>query len=200
MVSFNQRFSAQLGFVSTGFEARLLPPDYDEELWREIRSRTQGYSERVAIYIAAMANLFSRLSQPPPGEVRLSTIRKNLLSKFQTRIALHEITSIEQLADVCRTLEAAFTTQQRFQSPPRKSVTLLEPDVACSETSVDTEAHSSKSRHSRSHCVRPEVSELRCYICNRTCHFKRDCRESKKEPACFGCGRRGVIRPNYPKY
>ena len=176
-----------------------LPPDYDEELWREIRSRTQGYSERVTIYIAAMANLFSRLSQPPSEEIRLSTIKKNLLPKFQTRIALQEIRSIEQLADVCRTLEAAFTTQQRFQPPPRRSVALLEPDLAYSETLVETEAHSSKSRQSRSHCARPEVSELRCYNCNRAGHLKRDCREAKKEPVCFGCGRRGVIRPNCPK-
>lgn len=37
------------------------PADYDERLYDEIKSRTQGSSESIGIYMAITNNLFSRL-------------------------------------------------------------------------------------------------------------------------------------------
>lgn len=55
-----------------------LPYDYETSLWNEIRSRTQHKTEKVAVYIAIMENLFSRLPEKPPMHQRVAIIRKNL--------------------------------------------------------------------------------------------------------------------------
>lgn len=41
-----------------------------------------------------------------------------------------------------------------------------------------------------------QVSEVRCWKCNGIGHIKRNCRKSQRTPTCFGCGKKGVIRPN----
>lgn len=50
------------------------PADYDERLYDEIKSRTQGSSESIGIYIAIMDNLFSRLPVTIPENKQLKIL------------------------------------------------------------------------------------------------------------------------------
>lgn len=171
-----------------------LPPDYDDELWHEIRHRTQGEEEKVTIFIATMENLFSRLSIKPDEQERLRIIKKNILPAFQVQIALLEISTISQLCEVCRKLENAQMALKKFQPPPKKSLATLEPDLAHSSTSVDR-ATVGKSNSSRQNQPRPAVPEMKCWSCNQVGHIRRDCR-AKNRLVCHGCRKPGVIRPN----
>lgn len=42
------------------------------------------------------------------------------------------------------------------------------------------------------------VSEIHCWKCKGVGHVKRDCKKVQRVPTCFGCGKKGVIRPNCP--
>ncbi|XP_063922677.1 uncharacterized protein LOC135137071 [Zophobas morio] len=171
-----------------------LPSDFDDDLWREIRNRTQGQQERVTIYIAYMQNLFGRLSEVPTEDVQLKTIRRNLLPAFQDHLALMSIQCVRQLADICRTLESSFEQQRRFQPPPRRSVALLEPDLAYNLVEAP---HAGPSNSSRRASV-AAVSDITCYNCRKTGHISRNCPSRRQRPICRGCGRPGFIRPNCP--
>jgi hypothetical protein len=77
-----------------------LPPDYDERLLDEIKSRYQTRDESPAIYVALMNNVFTRLSKTPPEIDRLKIIRRNLCPHYIPALALENITSIDRLIRV----------------------------------------------------------------------------------------------------
>lgn len=65
--------------LSERLRESFLPPDYDEQLWEEIRDRTQGLDETIDVYVACMMNLFSRLKTPVPETLKINTL---LLATF----------------------------------------------------------------------------------------------------------------------
>lgn len=178
-----------------------LPKDSDDDLWEVIRNRRQKKDERVIIYVAAMENLFSRLIVKATQAERLKIIRKNLMEEYHVHLALKEVTSVDQLAEICRVLEdAGIIKDQAYRSPnARRKVFSLEADLAHLPT---------RESHQRADSTRKvkAVSELRCFQCHQAGHVRRNCqanrrrvdRPNRKGPTCFGCGQAGVIKPNCP--
>lgn len=150
-------------------------PSYEEDLWTEIRQRTQGPTERVGIYIATMENLFSRLPTQPSEREKLAILRKNISPYFIDRLALQEISSINDLKRLCRQLDAAKVSCERFQ-PPRNESRSVEPDLAY--------------RKQRSYVAVMEHREspLRCWNCQKAGHFSRQCPNRKIPAFCSSCG------------
>lgn len=181
----------------TALRRDFLPKDSDDNLWEIIRSRTQKKDERVIIYIAAMENLFSRLIVKATKAEKLKVIRKNLLAEYHVHLALREIESVEQLADVCRALEDAGIIREKphHSNISGRNISSLEPDLAYLPT-----------MGRRDKGVSPRQVKAICYQCKRPGHVKRDCRanvqrsgeQNRRGPICFGCGRAGVIKPNCP--
>ncbi|KAK4885622.1 hypothetical protein RN001_001893 [Aquatica leii] len=97
-----------------------LPCDYENSLWDEIRNRTQGDNEPVAIYIAIMENLFKRFSSVPSEITRLSVIKGNLQPYLQSQLTLQLICSISELTRTCRLLEDSQVRTNKFKPPPTK--------------------------------------------------------------------------------
>ena len=171
-----------------------LPTDYDDELWEEIRRRTQGPFERVIVYITSMQGLFKRLVESPSGDEQLKVIKKNLLPWYHPHLALQDINDVSELADICRTLESANSAKKKYQPPPRRDVALLEPDLAYdSGTSMSSALHRADRSRNKN-----EVASLKCYGCREEGHIRRNCPKFRntKRPVCTGCGEVGVIRPN----
>lgn len=148
-----------------------LPSHLDFDIWEKIRSRKQSFSEKCAVYIATMENLFSRLQTLPEEKSRLDQIMFNMHSFYLERLALVEVTSIRQLSEVCRKLEEA---RSRMYPAGQKA----------SKVSV---AHPSSSG----------LSSLHCWNCNQNNHVYYDCVHPRKK-FCFGCGRPNTIKSACP--
>lgn len=83
----------------------LLPSEYDDQLWNEIKKRTQGRSESITIYVSVMETLFKRLTQYPDVNKRIKIIREGLLPDYQTLLALTDLNTIEELKTKGRKIE-----------------------------------------------------------------------------------------------
>jgi hypothetical protein len=106
-----------------------LPPDYDERLLDEIKSRYQTRDESPAIYVALMNNVFTRLSKTPPEIDRLKIIRRNLCPHYISALALENITSIDRLIELCQKIDDAYEAKKRI--PP--AVKNINPQLHVSE-------------------------------------------------------------------
>lgn len=162
-------------------------PDHDIRLQQEIFNRVQGDSESIDLYIAAMESLYSRLALCIPEEVRLKQIFHNLNPQLQDRLALFEVTSIEQLRLLGRKAEAG-----RFRSTiPRgasRNFGLLEPDLAY-EQPLRRRSTPVASMQSTSN------KEIRasCWNCGEKGHRHKTCQQEKNK-FCYGCGIPNVYR------
>ncbi|KAH0818318.1 hypothetical protein GEV33_004474 [Tenebrio molitor] len=92
------------------------PPDYDERLLGEIKSRYQTCDESPTIYVALMNNMFTRLSKTPPEIDRLKIIRRNLCPHYISALALENITSIDRLIELCQKIDDAYEAKKRIPS------------------------------------------------------------------------------------
>lgn len=125
---------------------KFLPPEFDEEIWDDIKVRRQGRKEPVVLYIAVMETLFNRLSRPVAEVTKIKFIRKNLLPEYVSQLALTDITSMKELGDLAERLENAAFLKNKSGDATRKSMSkFLEPELAY----VDDSSEASSSGNSR---------------------------------------------------
>lgn len=157
------------------------PYDYEYELWQEIRARTQGPTERVGSFFACMINLFTRLPHPPTEEEKLNILKRNMEPYFILHTGLIEVTTVEQLRDICRRLEANRFRATNSQPPPTNRRKLLEPDLACpmKARALTHAVETSRDTNPRNHS--------RCWNCNKIGHNYSACR-SPRTKFCYTCG------------
>jgi hypothetical protein len=107
--------------------------DYDYRLLTEIRSRTQGESENIVIYLSIMSGLFSRLTKKISDEDKLEIILHNVRPIYANALScVSEIKSIDELRTVCRNYEAVQSRFSQFKEPPKPSTDTLAPEFAYS--------------------------------------------------------------------
>jgi hypothetical protein len=107
------------------------PADYNDRLFEEIRRRTQGPDESIAMFAAVMDNMFDRVTVRVPEATRLKIILKNLAPYYQNQLGLSPITSRDQLLEASRLLEARKASVECYVQPTRRRGQIcLEPDLA----------------------------------------------------------------------
>lgn len=104
-----------------------LPPDLEDHIWEEIRSRTQGKDEPIHVYVAIMESLFRRLERPIAEVTKLKYLRKNILPIYAMQLALINVASVEDLIDFCRKIDNAQIVKNKFRPPPK--VSNLDPEL-----------------------------------------------------------------------
>ena len=198
-----------------------LPIDYELSLWDEIRSRTQGSTERPLIFIAIMENLFKRCINPVAEFVQLKIIIRNLLPYYQQQLSLRQPVSILELKTLCRMIEDTKIRSEKYQSPPLCNANTLEPELAFKKpflkhfqkTNISLlDTSNEHSNNSQNNCLQPNFSnqnsllqdnlnsinsKIKCYNCDEFGHAYQKCTQ-KKNIFCYTCGKKNVIKPKCP--
>lgn len=194
-----------------------LTGEYEEDVWADIRSRTQGLQERVTAYLAVMQNLFRKLSEMPSEQTRLRIIRRNLLPYIQTQLALTNIPTLEELYAACQRVEDAQSCIGRFRPPPTNPNLVTERDFMyqpprqrqhinyIAPTSITNSGPQPQSTSGS--LLRPQQVlnhsgnnrvGLICWNCQEGGHVKRDCQKPRMK-RCFKCGQPSVIGSGCPR-
>lgn len=192
-----------------------LPGEYDEDVWADIRSRTQGLHERATTFVAVMQNLFHKLSEVPGEQTRLRIIRRNLLPYIQSQLALTDCDTIAELTVACQRVEDAQARIARFKPPPTNPALVMERELMYNPrqhrhqvTTIDTPRSTDpgptpllgnlNQASSSTQPVTRGVQTLTCWNCRQRGHLRRDCRQPRAR-YCFGCGHPDVTRATCPR-
>lgn len=166
--------------------AEFQPLDYDEQLYDEIRRRTQGSNESISLYISIMSNLFTRLSFVVPETNQLRIISRNLSPFYQSQLALADIQTLDELKALGRKLERCKAYVETYVPPPRRNQS-LEPDLAC--VSSSSSLASVETTHK---------TALKCWNCGELGHLAIRCSRPPRKH-CYKCGEPEVTVRNCPR-
>ncbi|KAG8310676.1 hypothetical protein J6590_059474 [Homalodisca vitripennis] len=155
------------------------PPDHDIRLQQENFNRMQGETESIDLFIASMEGLYGRLATNVPEEARLRQMYHNLNPQLRDRLALFDVTSIEQLRKQGRKAEAGRFRDHDVMEPdlaytpvrrrPTRDAAHSQPDRKIFQTARQADGMFKSSKKSSS-------DKLVCWRCNKVGHMQRDCR------------------------
>lgn len=187
-----------------------LPGGYEEDLWSDIRARTQGQSERATTYVSVMQNLFNKLTERPNEQTRLQIIRRNLLPHIQGQLALMDFSNLSDLTVACQRVEDTQTRMDRFKPPPTNPMVVTERELMynprryrqqVNTVDVPPTPSASQTRVPEQPQPTPSVAQrLSCWNCRQFGHLKRDCTQRRSNTKhCFGCGNPNYTRATCPR-
>ena len=166
------------------------PIDYDDRLLDEIKRRTQGETESIAVYFATMHAMFSRLSCGLSESARVRILLRNVLPTYQQQLALQPEGTVEELRSLCRRLESRRELSKEFRPPVSRGKS-LEPDLAYVEPEVAAATVSSPA-------LKIDSSDRKCFNCGNPGHRAIGC-NAPRRLACYKCGQAGVTKRTCPK-
>lgn len=180
------------------------PYDYEYALWDEIRRRTQGAQERVLTYLVAMENLFRKLPEMPSDTTKLNIICRNLLPYIQSRLATHQVFTIQELTRLSRAIEETESRLQKFVPPPTNTRQLLEPELAYKKPSYHAAPlhiepileNGVVQPGTHLDAIKP-ARPLICWNCDQSGHRFNQCQQAKLV-FCYKCGKKQVTSKSCP--
>lgn len=105
--------------------------DYDYRLCAEIRTRTQGESENITIYLSIMHGMFSRLNRPLSEDAKLEILLHNIRPCYASTLsASTDIKTMDSLKSICRNYENIQSRFSQFHEPPKVSSNTIAPEFA----------------------------------------------------------------------
>lgn len=183
----NKKFVRDWNELKTLLKHTFQSPFYQDELLKEIYSRTQGKQESVTIYIAVMQNMFNRLPSKLSEREQISIILKNLQPSYQRAVCRDTFTSIFDLTNILRIIERTEVNCQKFQEP-KNLLSHLEPDLAYCKSQLASEICEVKATNVATNAAE---QTRRCWNCRELGHTFRLCKVPKQRLFCYNCGKFG---------
>lgn len=191
--------------------------DYDYRFISEIRSRTQGEKENITVYLSIMKGMFSQLTKTLSEEDQLEIILHNVRPCYASVLSsCSNIKTIDQLQTICKNFENIQARLCSFHEPPRVTSNTLAPEFAYAHFSNSQSSAPYKTFNNNKYDyprntqpvkelkieeeTKPvlAVNTLFCVRCRTEGHSLRSC-NAERFLICFGCGLKGVSRPNCPE-
>lgn len=173
---------SKLGRFGSSIEGNLLPSNYDEKLFDEIRLRTQGETENIAVYFAVMKSLFTRVAVPLRELQKLAILKRNVAPYFQHYFPMYDEDSIEGLETYCRHLECSKAALDQFTPPPRR-FSMTEPELSYLENQrkpVVAMTTPVKEKERPTVVSKTAKRITCCWNCNKEGHSWRFCKTVRK--------------------
>lgn len=98
-------------------------PDLDFLLLQEIRARTQSKDETIVTFLATILGMFERLTNDVSDAEKLDIVTRNIRPEYSCALALHEVTSVQQLKSLCKQIELARAKADQFREPCSSNTT-----------------------------------------------------------------------------
>lgn len=173
--------------------ATFLPPDFEESLLDDIRSRKQGEDEPAILYISTIRGLFARLTSPPTEKEQVRIIRRNLLPAIAQHLVLLQLGTYSELELYCQrvTHNATYLTTKRVTRAGKGL------PLATIEASSDSRAPADTARRTRPPTSRNDGAV--CWNCRHQGHLFRQCRIRRDRRFCFTCGLQEVTSESCPR-
>lgn len=177
----------------TEFKREYLPSNHSDLLLEELRRRTQHPSETIGVYLAVMSSYFERLGFPVTEETRLGIVMKNLHPFYQDRLRDPLPTSLSELREVCRRMEARRDLINSYAEPSAtRRTTVMERDLAFVSAGDGVDRLAAVAPPSGG-----SPKDIVCFRCNKTGHYARGC-TSRSKKYCFQCRKDGYTVKTCP--
>lgn len=206
----------------SAMKSMFLDPDYDYELLQEINHRKQGQGESFGVYIANMEMLYRQLECiQVPEQLKLDTIIRNMNPNLAEKVILMDITSIQQLARLCKKIESFNFKTAKADNPSQFN--LLEPRFSLfkeqlpqqREQVLAVENLRGKHLYPRPQydtnyvpesftprkvvqrpCEERDLEVIQCWNCLDKGHDYTQCKQKKLRIFCYLCGEIGQVSRN----
>lgn len=182
------------------------PHDFDYQFLSEIRSRFQGETENITIYLSIMDGMFSRLTKPLPEVERLEIITHNIRPCYANALAsVWPILDIDTLKAICQNFEKVQCQFKKFNEPSAPTSSTLAPEFAYKGKSSASAFVVKSDNKSLNDTVKPRSfvsavasANVYCPRCRSNSHSLKACKQPRII-ICFKCGKQGVRTPDCTK-
>lgn len=139
------------------------------EIKKEINKTFQRKEESITTFMPRLLRLIQEIEPNKPEDELIELVKDHLRSAYQEKLTMHTITSLEQLHDLCRKIEAGFAAarhaskREGYDKDKRKSDSTRKPRPTKGEATKGSFA-----------------KDITCYRCDRKGHLATHCRSKTK--------------------
>lgn len=180
------------------FKREYLTAHHTDDLFDELRKRTQHSSESIGVYLAVMSSYFSRLGCFVPENAKMSIIIKNLHPFYQDRLRDPLPSTVEELRQVCRRMEDRRDAINSYVEPNSRRGNVLERDLAFVDVDTRQVDRLDVDRLEVDSMSIGKESSVVCYRCKKPGHRAIGCL-LPKQLKCFKCQREGYTVRTCPR-
>lgn len=186
-MAFEHTFDSWLTLTNS-LRQQFISQDGDFGILKDIEQRQQQRDEPFIFYLSAMMNMFDQLQFPMPEQSRVSFVLRNMSSYLSEKLALVDITSLQQLSRLCKRIED-IRGRDKIKKTSLPDSSNFSHRARVSEIDHDD-------RYSLYPLSVPEKSvsfskEVKCVNCRRNGHVHQECDRERMRIFCFKCGELG---------
>lgn len=180
-------------------------PNRDRFIKEEMRNRKQKQNELFSAFLTDIESLAQRLINKMSEAEKFDIIVDNMKMSYKRRLALHQIASIEDLANMCYKFDALEGSLYTPRNRPLEvhnieeaydSDSEYEEINALQKTRFGKMQSSTETKNKLENLEGP--TEVFCWNCRNNGHFWKDCSQ-QKTIFCHVCGMMGKTTSTCPK-
>lgn len=179
-------------------KADFLPKNYDSQFKSDIRARTQGVNEPIAIYLSVMEVMFSRLTKPISEEDKLEILLTNIRPCYANALTPSSvINSIDDLKAICQHVEKIQCQVANFVEPSASNMSNLATEFVYRGATSTPVVNKPFTKTNKSFVSAVNNDNIYCPRCRSNTHNLKNCTQPRTI-VCFKCGKDGVRTPECP--